>query len=76
MTTPTTDVLPEIEEEVTEPDGYAHYVRIKALMLGGAVTALCGKRYVPTVIAQAADREVCPKCADLMEMLRMMDGGA
>ncbi len=74
MTTATPDVLPDVDDEVTEPDGLAHYVRIKALMLGGPVTALCGKRYVPTVIAQAVDREMCPKCAELMEMLRAMYG--
>ncbi len=71
-----TDVLPAADEQVTEADGLAHYVRIKALMVGGPVTALCGKRYVPTVIAQAADRELCEKCAYLMELLRMMYGDA
>lgn len=68
-----TETLPDVDPEVTEPDGLAHYVRIKALLLGGAVTALCGKRYVPTVIAKAADREVCPACADLYAMLSSMD---
>lgn len=69
-----TDVLPEEDTEVTEPDGLAHYVRVKALMLGGPVTALCGKRYVPTVIADAGEREVCPPCADLYAMLEAMHG--
>lgn len=68
-----TKILPEVDPEVSEPDGNAHYVRIKALMAGGAVVALCGKKYVPTEIANAGERAVCPKCADLMELLKMME---
>lgn len=68
-----TQTLPEIEEEVTEADGKAHYVRIKALLAGGVVVALCGKKYIPTVIAGAVDRPVCPKCAELFSFLQMMD---
>lgn len=68
-----TQVLPEEDLEVSEPDGFAHYVRIKALMEGGVVVALCGKRYVPTVVGgEVVDREVCPKCAELMGFLHAM----
>lgn len=66
--------LPEIDTEITEPDGKAHYVRIKALMLGGPVVALCGKKYVPTEIAKAGEREICPPCKDLFGFLIAMDG--
>lgn len=71
-----TEILPEVEEEVTEADGKAHYVRIKALITGGAVVALCGKKYVPTVIAGAERLAVCAKCNDLYKMLETMYGGA
>lgn len=64
-----TDVLPQIDEDVTESDGKAHYVRIKALMSGGAVVALCGKKYVPTEIAKAAERPICPPCQELHNLL-------
>lgn len=68
-----TKVLPKIDEEITEADGKAHYVRIKALMTGGEVVALCGKKYVPTIIAEAGEREICAKCSELMELLRAME---
>lgn len=68
-----TEVLPEIDTDVTEPDGKAHYVRIKALIVGGAVVALCGKKYVPTIIAGAEKREVCPPCKELYHLLEMME---
>lgn len=69
----TTDVLPQVEEEVTEADGLAHYVRVPALIHGGPVVALCGKKYVPTVLgAEVLDREVCAPCAELYSLLRSM----
>lgn len=68
-----TDVLPEIDTEVTEPDGKAHYVRIKALLDGGPVVALCGKKYIPTIIGGAYDRELCGTCAELYALLGMME---
>lgn len=64
-----TSTLPEVEDEVTEADGKAHYVRTKALLVGGPVTALCGKRYVPTVIAEAMDRPACAHCVLLYLLL-------
>lgn len=68
-----TQVLPEIDKEVTEADGKAHWVRIRALMEGGAVVALCGKKYVPTDIATAGLKEICPTCKELMKFLEMME---
>lgn len=67
------DVLPDVEEEITEHDGKCHYVRIAALLKGGAVVALCGKKYVPITIANATDYPVCGKCKELMELLHMME---
>lgn len=73
MTT-TTQVLPEIQEDLTEPDGLAHYTRIRDLLQGGAVVALCGKKYVPTVVGPAVfNKDICPPCAELMAMLASMD---
>lgn len=69
-----TDVLPDVEEEVSEFDGQAHYVRILVLVRGGPVVALCGKKYIPRVVgASVLDMPVCPKCANLMEILKMME---
>ncbi len=65
--------LPETDSEVTEADGQAHYVRIKALLAGGPVVALCGKKYIPTVIAEAGDRKICPMCKELYDLLKMME---
>ncbi len=64
--------MPEEDTDVTEADGKAHYVRVKALLAGGAVVALCGKKYVPTIIAEAEAQGICPECKDLYAMLEMM----
>lgn len=74
MTLPSVDVavFPKVEDEITEPDGRAHYVRITALMEGGPIVALCGKKFVPKTIAEAGDREPCPKCVELMTFLEML----
>lgn len=70
-----TEVLPEVDDDVTENDGKAHYVRIKALLRGGPVVALCGKKYVPKIIGGAVmDLPKCKPCVDLFELLRSLDG--
>lgn len=68
-----TEILPEIDTEITENDGKAHWVRIKALIAGGPVVALCGKKYVPVDIATAGLKEICPTCKELMKFLEMME---
>ncbi len=69
-----TKVLPEVQQELTEPDGLAHYVRIKALIEGGEIVALCGKKYIPTVFGAAVlDLEICLSCVELMAMIISMD---
>lgn len=68
-----TEVLPEIDKDVTENDGKAHWVRVRALMQGGAVVALCGKKYVPNDIATAGLKEICPTCQELYKLLESMD---
>lgn len=72
MTTDQTSTLPEIDEDITEHDGKAHYVRIKALIEGGPVVALCGKRFVPITIAEAGKFPVCKSCNELLDLLEMM----
>lgn len=67
------EILPEIDTNVTENDGKAHWVRIKALIAGGAVVALCGKKYIPVDIATAGEKKICPKCSQLMDLLKMME---
>lgn len=67
-------ILPEIEEDVTEPDGMAHYVRIASLGPGQAVVALCGKKYIPTIVGQEVfDKDVCPPCDALFKLIQSMD---
>lgn len=68
-----TEILPEIDPDITENDGKAHYVRIKALMAGGAVVALCGKKFIPKDIATAGEKPICPPCKDLYALLEMME---
>lgn len=68
-----TQILPYVDPEVTECDGRLHYVRKQALIAGGLATALCGKRWVPTAAPTGADREICPMCAQLLDLLRLMD---
>lgn len=66
-----TDVLPEVDEALSDFDDHAHYVRIKNLVKGGPQIALCGKKYFPTIVGAAVlDLPVCSKCAELMEMLK------
>ena len=73
MTTKT-EALPEIQEDISEPDGKAHVVRIDALIKGGPVVALCGKKYIPTVIGpEVFNRKACLTCVELYEMLKSMD---
>lgn len=67
------DELPRVDENVTENDGKAHFVRIKALMKGGPVVALCGKKFIPKTIADAGEKPTCSKCAELMSFLEMME---
>lgn len=73
MTT-ATETLPDIDKEITEPDGRAHYVRIRALLAGGPVVALCGKKWIPETVARAGERPLCLTCDELMAMLEAMSG--
>lgn len=69
-----TQVLPEEDTDVSEPDGKAHYVRIASLGPGHAVVALCGKKYIPTIVGQEVfNKEVCPPCEDLFKIIQSMD---
>ena len=85
-TTPDLDVLEPPQTEVPPPateegdhDKFAHIVVpasavTEAYITGTAVTALCGKTWVPT---RDPDRyPVCKTCKEIVEMARAMrDGG-
>lgn len=46
----------------------------EAYITGSAVTALCGKRWVPT--RDPKNYPVCPTCKELLEAARAAEGGA
>lgn len=71
-----TEVLPEIDTELSEFDNKSHYVRIAALIQGGPIVALCGKKWIPQHIADAGKFPKCLSCQDLMDVLIMMDPNA
>lgn len=69
-----TQILPEEDTDVSEPDGKRHYVRIEALIAGGPVVALCGKKYIPTIVGQEVfNRDQCEPCETLFVMVQSMD---
>ena len=61
----------DVDTDVSEEDGYAHYARkdeiARAAVLGGLVTALCGHRFQP--IRDPQRFPVCPKCKELAALL-------
>lgn len=64
-----THVLPDIEEELSEFDGQGHRVREDWLVQGGVVVALCGKKWIPRMVAGAEDLPRCTKCEQLFAYL-------
>jgi hypothetical protein len=71
-----TVVEPDVDTRLDDGDDerYSHYVRkediVRSAVDGVAVTALCGKKWLP-----GRDPEkfpVCPRCKDLMGMLQSM----
>ncbi len=73
---PATDVLERVDELPITGDGdherFAHIIRkddqMKAYVLGEPVTALCGKKWVPS---RDPDRyPVCPTCKEVLATLR------
>lgn len=66
--------VPEDDTELSEPDEFAHYVKVKALIAGGPQIALCGKKWVPTTIGGAMDLPICPTCKELHAFLGDMYG--
>lgn len=71
MTTSTLDpvVDPRIDDGTTE--NIAHLIRkedqLKAFVYGEAVTALCGKHWVPTV--EPKGLPLCPACEKILGLL-------
>lgn len=73
-----TALRPEIDRQTTDDgdhDRFSHYVPkdelTRALVEGTAVTALCGKRWVPS--RDPERYPVCGTCKDLMARLRGED---
>lgn len=69
-----TEVLPEVQEDVSEPDGKAHYARGDDILMGGPLVALCGKKWVPIEGFANPKREKCAPCVELYELLKSMRG--
>jgi len=61
----------DADADVGEDDGYAHYARkdeiARAAVLGGLITALCGRRFQP--IRDPSRFPVCPRCKELAALL-------
>lgn len=70
---PVTSHLPELDDDVSDFDGFAHYTRVKGLLEGGVQVALCGKKWIPKTIGNAGDFPVHPLCKELYELLKAMD---
>lgn len=65
-----TEILPEVDDDITDPDDFAHYIRIKSLIKGGPQVALCGKKFIPTIVGQEVfNKPVHPVCELLFNML-------
>ena len=61
----------DADADIGEDDGYAHYARkdeiARAAVLGGLITALCGRRFQP--IRDPSRFPVCPRCKELASLL-------
>lgn len=77
MTTQTdevTEALPAVDDDVSDFDGMAHYVRAKSLVHNNVVVALCGKKWDPrTRGAAVMDLPVCAVCESLFGLIQAMD---
>ncbi|PWJ25983.1 Protein of unknown function (DUF3039) [Branchiibius hedensis] len=78
----TTSVLEreEVEEQTWEPgdhERFAHYVRkekiLESALSGEAVTALCGKKWIPN--RDPEKFPICPTCKEIYEGLRAPQDG-
>ena len=69
---------PDAVHEDGDHEKFAHVVVpasavTEAYITGAEVTALCGKRWVPT--RDPGKFPVCPTCTDILEAARAMRGG-
>lgn len=70
---PDIETIPDTEiEEPGDHDKFAHYVRkndiTESAVLGTAVRAICGKKWVPT--RKPDDFPVCPDCKKIYDQLK------
>lgn len=73
---PQTTLEPTTDPRLDPGDGELfHYVRkddiVRSAVLGDIVTALCGAQFPVTRQAKPGS-PVCPRCKELLEMLRAM----
>lgn len=73
---PKTDILPEIDDGTSEPDGFSHYARADKIAQGGVLVALCGKKWNPKIRSHehAEALPVHPVCEELFRTLQAMRG--
>ena len=77
---PATDVLERVDELPVTGDGdherFAHIIRkddeMKGYVMGEQVTALCGKKWVPSRDPQKFP--VCPTCVEVLGQIRAAGG--
>lgn len=70
-----TEVLPEVDDDISDFDGMAHYTRVSSLVKGGVQIALCGKKWLPrTAGAEVLNMPVCPPCEEFYQMLQALYG--
>lgn len=62
---------PEVDDGSGDHDRFAHYVRSgdldEAWLEGRAITALCGKKWVPT--RDPSRFQICPACKEIKAQL-------
>lgn len=69
-----TEVLPTVDDDISDFDGMSHYVRADYLIKqgGGVQVALCGKKWIPRTIADAQNYPTCKTCEDLFGLIQAM----
>ena len=74
-----TVVDPDLDAQLDDGDDdpkYSHFVKkddiMRSAVEGVAVTALCGKKWMPS--RDPEKYPVCPRCKEMMGLLESMDG--
>ena len=74
-----TVVDPDLDRQLDDGDDdpkYSHYVKkddiMRSAVEGVAVTALCGKKWMPS--RDPEKYPVCPQCKEMLGLLQSMEG--